>query len=615
MKPGAYVITAAPATGNVDEWGPIATQWFIVSDLGLTTLSGNDGVHAIVRSLSSAEPVAGAKLRLIAVNNDVLGEAVTDADGYGRFEPGLARGTGGMAPQLVVAETGDDYAFIDLTRAAFDLTDRGVDGRPAPGALDVFLTPERGIYRPGETVHLTALVRDARANAVGDLPMTLVVERPDGVEFLRADALRRRPRRLLRRRRAAGRTPCAARGGSSSTPTRRARRSPRPRCWSRISSRSGWRSTVDTTATVLDRDDADARSTSRRAISTARRRPASSVEGEVDPEADRHARGLPRLQLRPRRRQRRADARAARRSTRVTDEDGKATFEVTLPEPAVLDQAVRGDADHPRRRHQRPRRRAHDRPAGRGRRPDDRHQAALRRRRRGRRHRRASTRSSSRRTERACAKAGVPWKLERIETDYQWYRSNGTWNYELITNAAARRRRHGRLHRRPAGARSRRRSNWGRYRLTVETTTATARPRPASSSTPAGTARSSSSDTPDTLQVALDKPAYAIGETAKLRLDPRFAGIALIIGHRRPADRDEGGRRAGRRHDGRPRRSPRNGGPAPTSPPTLYRPMDIEAKRMPARALGLDLGQGRARRPRPRRVARRCRTRCGRAGR
>ena len=33
------------------------------------------------------------------------------------------------------------------------------------------------------------------------------------------------------------------------------------------------------------------------------------------------------------------------------------------------------------------------------------------------------------------AKAGVPWKLERIETDYQWYRTNGSWNYELITTA------------------------------------------------------------------------------------------------------------------------------------------------------------------------------------
>ncbi len=185
LKPGVYVITAKPEL-NQDEWGSLATQWFIVSDLGLTVLSGDDGVHTFVRSLSTAEPVANVKLRLVATNNDILGEATTDANGYARFGPGLARGTGGASPQLVDATAADgDYAFLDLTRSAFDLSDRGVDGRPAPGPLDVFLSPERGIYRPGETVYLTALVRDARAVAVDDLPITMVVERPDGVEYLK----------------------------------------------------------------------------------------------------------------------------------------------------------------------------------------------------------------------------------------------------------------------------------------------------------------------------------------------------------------------------------------------------------------------------------------------
>lgn len=39
---------------------------------------------------------------------------------------------------------------------------------------------------PIETVNLTALVRDARGDAVAGSPLTLVVDRPDGVEFRRA---------------------------------------------------------------------------------------------------------------------------------------------------------------------------------------------------------------------------------------------------------------------------------------------------------------------------------------------------------------------------------------------------------------------------------------------
>ena len=45
---------------------------------------------------------------------------------------------------------------------------------------------ERGVYRSGETVFVTALLRDAKGAAIGGLPLTLVVKRPDGVEYRRA---------------------------------------------------------------------------------------------------------------------------------------------------------------------------------------------------------------------------------------------------------------------------------------------------------------------------------------------------------------------------------------------------------------------------------------------
>jgi uncharacterized protein YfaS (alpha-2-macroglobulin family) len=192
LKPGVYALTAEPARTltPTEEQGcdegcgnAPATQWFVVSDLGLTALGGNDGLHVLVRSLGKAQPLAGAALRLVARNNEVLAEARTDQAGYARFEPGLLRGSGGNAPALVTAQTADgDYGFLDLTRSPFDLSDRGVEGRPAPKPLDVYLVPDRGIYRPGEQVHLTALVRDSRAQARPGIPLTLVAKRPDGVE-------------------------------------------------------------------------------------------------------------------------------------------------------------------------------------------------------------------------------------------------------------------------------------------------------------------------------------------------------------------------------------------------------------------------------------------------
>ncbi len=186
LEPGLYVLKASVPGQNPWDSMP-AMQWFVVSDLGLTTLSGTDGLHVFVRSLGSAEAMADVTLRLVSRSNRVLGEAVTDAAGYAVFPPGLARGTGGAEAALVVAEDGaDDMAFLSLTDPELDLSDRGVEGREPAPPVDVFLTTERGAYRAGEVVHATALARDGQARAIPGLPLTARMIRPDGMEYSRA---------------------------------------------------------------------------------------------------------------------------------------------------------------------------------------------------------------------------------------------------------------------------------------------------------------------------------------------------------------------------------------------------------------------------------------------
>ena len=187
LQPGVYVMAAQPEGDESEPWSERATQWFIVSDIGLTALSAGDGVHVLARSLETAEPLVGLTLDLVARNNEVLGRVTTDPAGNAHFEAGLSRGTGALAPGIVVARgTGGDFGFLDLTSQAFDLTDRGVAGRTAPGPLDAYLYTERGVYRPGESVFLGALLRNAAGAAITNLPLTIVTSRPDGVEYARA---------------------------------------------------------------------------------------------------------------------------------------------------------------------------------------------------------------------------------------------------------------------------------------------------------------------------------------------------------------------------------------------------------------------------------------------
>ncbi len=182
-KPGVYVLTATAPNAPDQDWNSQATQWFVVSDIGVTTYAGTDGLNVFARSLATAKPMAGVSLQLLAKNNEVLGTATTDDNGRAIFTAGLIRGTAALTPAVITAKNGtSDYVFLDMTRAGFDLSDRGVTGRASPGAIDVLTWTERGIYRVGETVHASALARDTDGKAIENLPLTFIFLRPDGVE-------------------------------------------------------------------------------------------------------------------------------------------------------------------------------------------------------------------------------------------------------------------------------------------------------------------------------------------------------------------------------------------------------------------------------------------------
>jgi uncharacterized protein YfaS (alpha-2-macroglobulin family) len=190
-KPGAYVLVATDAAkkpASEEDYGEqMAMQWVVDSDIALTTFTSanaatGSGLTVFARSYNRATPIAGVKLTLIAHNNNELASVTTDGNGRADFDAGLLRATGGDEPVMVMAYgPGGDFSFLDLRRSAFDLTDRGVGGRNAPGAVDAWLYTERGVYRPGETVQAVAMLRD-RVGAALTAPLTLVAQRPDGIE-------------------------------------------------------------------------------------------------------------------------------------------------------------------------------------------------------------------------------------------------------------------------------------------------------------------------------------------------------------------------------------------------------------------------------------------------
>jgi len=181
-RPGVYLLAESFDRSERARYENRAVQWLVISDIGLSTVRGAGGLSVFARSLATAGPMAGVRLVLQARNEDTLAEAVTDGDGHATFAPGLLRGAGGREAVLLKASSVEGgHTFLSLTGPAFDLADRGAGGRPVPGPVNAHVYTDRGIYRPGETVHLNALVRDDRGRALADLPLDLTVVRPDGV--------------------------------------------------------------------------------------------------------------------------------------------------------------------------------------------------------------------------------------------------------------------------------------------------------------------------------------------------------------------------------------------------------------------------------------------------
>ncbi|MBV9558772.1 MAG: alpha-2-macroglobulin family protein [Pseudolabrys sp.] len=581
LTSGVYVMTAAPKAPQGDDNEQLATQWFIVSDLGLTAYSGQDGIDVFVHSLASADPRGLTEVRLVARNNEVLAVKRTDGYGFAHFDAGLARGEGGLAPAAIIASERTDYAFLSLKSPAFDLSDRGVAGRQTPAGLDAFVYTERGVYRSGETVQITTLLRDARGVAALNVPLTLVVERPDGVEYKRVS---------IADQGLGGRALSVPLVASAASGTWRVRAFTDPK------RPAIGEATFMVEDYVPDRLEFDLKSAatvvprSAPAIVNVEGRflygaPAASLdlEGEVTIAATAERPGFAGYQFGLSD----EDVSSLRQPLEElpqTDKDGKASFPVKLDK---LPETTRPLTAEVTLRLAEPGGRAVERritmpvassgpmigvkPAFSGRSLGDGENATF-------------DVVMAGTDDKPVARSGLRYELLRVETRYQWYRQNNNWEFEPVKTTS--RVADGKLDVTADGpAHLSLPVKWGRYRLDVST----GEPNGPVTSVgfDAGFYAESTADTPDLLEIALDKPDYKPGETMTVSVTARSAGqIALsVFTDKLVATATQAVKAAGpatiKMQVGK------DWGTGAYVVATLRRPLDAPAQRMPGRAIGV----------------------------
>jgi len=182
-KSGIYILTARDkAETETPYFSNRPTQWLIISDTGISSYQSDAQMQVHARSLTTAKPLKGVAFTLLSRGNDILGTAKTNRQGIAEFPAGLLRGKGGDSPYLLLSQDGDaDFNFLTLSGPSLDLSELGTSGAETLGPSNAFIYTERGVYRPGEDVYISALLRDYQAKAIGDTTLSFKITRPDGV--------------------------------------------------------------------------------------------------------------------------------------------------------------------------------------------------------------------------------------------------------------------------------------------------------------------------------------------------------------------------------------------------------------------------------------------------
>ncbi len=158
----------------------------VLTDLGVLVKKSLDGSRDVfVQSIAGGDPVAGASVRAVGRNGSTLLTATTDADGRAHL-PTLEPFKREKRPVMITVERGGDVSFLPLDAdgrvldySRFDIG--GEDNALEAGALKAALFSDRGLYRPGDTIHLGLVVRAADwSRPLQGLPLELVLSDPRG---------------------------------------------------------------------------------------------------------------------------------------------------------------------------------------------------------------------------------------------------------------------------------------------------------------------------------------------------------------------------------------------------------------------------------------------------
>lgn len=147
----------------------------MASNLGLIAKRGDAGeMIVLVHNIVNTQPEAGVEVVAYNFQNQPIGKGVTDASGRALIYP-----TG--KPHHIAASQGSQRGYMHVNDGnALSMSSFDVSGAVVQRGIKGFIYGERGVWRPGDTIHLGFMLNDRSGKLPGSHPVTLELYNPLG---------------------------------------------------------------------------------------------------------------------------------------------------------------------------------------------------------------------------------------------------------------------------------------------------------------------------------------------------------------------------------------------------------------------------------------------------
>jgi uncharacterized protein YfaS (alpha-2-macroglobulin family) len=148
---------------------------FLVSNIGiLVKRDQQNGVFVLTTDLKTAEPMTGVLVGFMNFQDQPIGNVTTGAGG-------TAQGTLDGVPFYAVAQRGADRGYLKMSPGlALSTSTFDVGGAAVTGGLKGLIYGERGVWRPGDDMHLTFVLEDQEDAIPDNHPVTMQLFSPAG---------------------------------------------------------------------------------------------------------------------------------------------------------------------------------------------------------------------------------------------------------------------------------------------------------------------------------------------------------------------------------------------------------------------------------------------------